>query len=38
MHGLSMVDSLRLPVQDNSIAGVFGGPLMAWAMDTAKKG
>ncbi len=28
--GLSMVDSLRLPVQNNSIAGVFGGPLMAW--------
>ena len=28
--GLSMVDSLRLPVQNNSIVGVFGGSLMAW--------
>ena len=28
--GLSMVDSLRLPVPNNSIFGVFGGSLMAW--------
>ena len=27
---LSMVDSLRLPGQNNSIVGVFGGSLMAW--------